>query len=73
MSRIWLFLAVLILAVAGPVAAVEVEERWAEYRNGEVEVPALLLVPKAPGPILPSFLSMAVLDLTIVCRRKYVV
>lgn len=40
----------LILAVATPALAVELEERWVQYRNGDVDVPAFLLVPKGPGP-----------------------
>jgi len=31
-------------------AAVDVEERTVEYRSGDVDVPALLAVPKTPGP-----------------------
>lgn len=45
-----LALAVWMFVIAGPVAAVELNERWVEYRNGEVDVPALLLLPKEKGP-----------------------
>ncbi len=30
--------------------AVELVERQVEYASGDIDVPALLLVPKAPGP-----------------------
>jgi len=39
-----------ILILASPGRAADLAERWVEYRNGEVEVPALLLVPKGKGP-----------------------
>ena len=43
-------LLVLMLLGATPALGVEIEERSVEYRNGDVEVPALLLAPKGPGP-----------------------
>ncbi|MBI2200240.1 MAG: alpha/beta fold hydrolase [Candidatus Rokubacteria bacterium] len=42
-------LMVLLVSVA-PAQAVEVEGRSVEYRSGDVDVPAFLAVPKAPGP-----------------------
>jgi carboxymethylenebutenolidase len=42
----------LFFGIGGIAGAVEIEERWVEYRNGEVDVPALLLLPKEKGPHL---------------------
>lgn len=42
--------AVLTLLLVPGVSAVELEERRVEYRSGDVEVPALLLLPKVPAP-----------------------
>ena len=44
-----LALMVLLVSVA-PAQAVEVEGRSVEYRSGDVDVPAFLAAPKAPGP-----------------------
>jgi carboxymethylenebutenolidase len=38
------------LLVAAAAWAVDVEERHVEYASGDVEVPAVLLVPRGPGP-----------------------
>jgi carboxymethylenebutenolidase len=45
-----LLLMVFALFLASGASAVELEERRIEYLNGDVEVPALLLLPKTPGP-----------------------
>ena len=45
-----LALAVWMFVIAGLAGAAELDERWVEYRNGDVEVPAFLLVPKGRGP-----------------------
>lgn len=39
-----------LLAGAAAAFAVELDEKWVHYRNGDIEVPALLAVPKGPGP-----------------------
>lgn len=43
-------IALAVILASTPALAVELEERWVQYRNGDIEVPALLLVPKGPGP-----------------------
>jgi carboxymethylenebutenolidase len=50
--RGWLLLGALGAWLLGPgvAASVEVEERSVEYRSGDVDVPAFLAVPRAPGP-----------------------
>ena len=40
----------LFLLAAPPAWSVELVERQVEYASGDIDVPALLLVPKAPGP-----------------------
>jgi carboxymethylenebutenolidase len=39
-----------LLFAAAPARAIELDERWVHYRNADVEVPALLLVPRGRGP-----------------------
>ena len=50
MRKLWLILLVFPLVVAEAASTVEIDERWVEYENGDVAVPALLLVPKGKGP-----------------------
>ena len=52
LSQMSLALAVgALLALTAPTeGAVELVERRVEYASGDIDVPALLLVPKAPGP-----------------------
>src|SRR3990172_820115 len=52
LSQMSLALAVgALLALAGTTeGAVELVERRVEYASGDIDVPAVLLVPKAPGP-----------------------
>jgi carboxymethylenebutenolidase len=50
MRKLLLILPIFFLAEAGPVPAVEIHERWVEYQNGDVAVPAFLLVPKGKAP-----------------------
>lgn len=38
------------LAGATPTFAIELHERWVHYRNADVEVPALLVMPQGGGP-----------------------
>jgi carboxymethylenebutenolidase len=50
MRNLLLILPIFFLVEVGPVPAAEIHERWVEYQNGDVAVPALLLVPKGKGP-----------------------
>jgi len=49
MRKLLLILPVVFLVEVGHVPGGEIEERWVEYENGDVAVPALLLVPKGKG------------------------
>jgi carboxymethylenebutenolidase len=50
MRKLLLILPMFFLVEVGSVPVVEIQERWVEYQNRDVAVPALLLVPKAKGP-----------------------
>lgn len=50
MRKPLLILPVLFIVAVGSLPAMEIHERWVEYQNGDVAVPALLLVPKEKGP-----------------------
>lgn len=49
-SFLTLLAAATVLVTASGALAVELVERQVEYAGGDIQVPALLLIPKAPGP-----------------------
>jgi len=49
-ERLFVLLVVFLLMLIGAASAVDIEERWVQYRNGDVEIPALQLLPRGKGP-----------------------